>query len=258
MPTIESFVGGNRVPIPVNSIGDPIEDRTCLVLGSYLAHWLRYALNDKLADLGGQTNASDEDYSDACPETNVFPYAYENIWPQNPKPALYVWQGGPAKTIRKTLAYSLRQRTLNVVWVYCQIRSPDEGAARSGLPTAVDSIFRRAEFRGSHPTWSYVDSDRTYPAGMNAGRVANLHDWGLGDFTMGKLAPIVSFQPEGRDQIYYPAVMGTIDVWERIGADSFDRQTDANAESSIEVTTYEDGGFVGEPLTISESIVVVP
>lgn len=258
MPNIESFVGKNPVSVPIGAVGSPIEDRTCLIFGSYFAHWLRYALSDKLADLGGQTSKADEDYSDACPAANVFPYSNENVWPQNPKPALYLWQGGPAKTVRKTLAYNLRQRTINIVWIYCEIRSPDEGPARSGLTAAVDAILRRAEFRGSHPTWSYTDADRTYPAGTSAGRVAGVHEWELGELTPGILAPIVDFQPEGRDQIFYPALMGTLMVWERIGADSFDKMTDANTESTIEVNTSESGGFVEEPLTIAQTIVLTP
>jgi hypothetical protein len=63
---------------------------------------------------------------------------------------------------------------------------------------------------------------------------------------------------EGPEQNFYPALMGTITIWERIGADSFDRQTDANVESTIEVNASENGGFVEEPITIGTTVVSHP
>jgi hypothetical protein len=258
MPSVTTNIGLQTIPYPVGSIGSPIEDRTSLVFLSYFAHWIRKGLDAKLADLGGQTAATDEVYTSACPATNLYPYSHESVWPHNPKPALYIWWAGPSKTIPKTLVYSLRERTLNLVWIYCQVNSPDEGAARAGLGAAVDAILRLAEFRGSHPTWSYTDSERTYPAGMNAGRVAGVHDWKLGDLTAGMFAPVPSFQAEGREQNFYPAVVGSLTVWERIGADTFDRMTDANAEARIQVNTSENGGFVQEPVTIAEVVIPNP
>lgn len=258
MSSVDSYVGATPIPYPVGDTGSPIVDHAVAVFLSYFGHWLRAGLNDKLADLGG-TKLGSETPTSACPIANQFAYSHETIWPQNPRPALYLWWDGNSQTVSKTLAYDLRQRVLNFTWIYTQIRTP-KSAARNGLSAAVDAIFRRAVFRGSHPTWSYSDSERTYATGMSVGRVAGIHEWQLGQTQTGMFAPVpeVPGGREGPEQNFYPALLGTLTIWERIGADSFDRQTDANAESTIRIDTSENGGFVEEPLTISESAVLVP
>jgi hypothetical protein len=258
MSSVDSYVGATPVPYPVGDEGSAISDHAVDVLLSYLGHWIAESLDDKLLDLGGQKLANETPTS-ACPVANRFAYSHETIWPNNPRPSLYLWWDGNAQTIPKTLVYELRQRVLNFTWIYTQIRTP-KSAARNGLLAAVDATIRRAFFRGSHPTWSYSDGTTTYPAGMNAGRVAGLYEWQMGQTKTGMFAPVpeVPGGREGPEQNFYPALMGTITIWERIGADSFDRQTDANVESTIEVNASENGGFVEEPIAIGTAIVSHP
>ena len=259
MPSVESYLGSTPIPFPAGSTPTHLVDPIVEAFLSYFGHWLRYGLNDKLASLGGQASDAQDSYSDACPVANRFPYSHENVWPNNPRPALYMRFTGESTTVPKTLVYSLRQRKIEFAWIFSLIQQP-KSKARSGLANAVDAIFRRAKERGSHPTWSFTDFEGTvYPVGTNVGRVVGLHDWQLGPTQVGSMAPNVEYADNtGREQNAYPAVMGSIVVWERIGADSFDRQTDANAESALQVNTSEDGGFVEEPLTIADTIVVVP
>jgi hypothetical protein len=258
MSSVDSFVGATPVPYPVGDTGSPISDHAVNVLLSYVGHWLSESLDDKLLDLGGSKLAN-ETPTNACPVANRFAYSHETIWPQNPRPALYFWWDGNAQTVPKTLVYELRMRVLNFTWIYTQIRTP-KSAARNGLLAAVDATIRRAFFRGSHPTWSYSDGTTTYPAGMNAGRVAGLHEWQMGQTKAGMFAPTpeVPGGREGPEQNFYPALMGTVTIWERIGSDSFDRQADANAETTIEVDTSENGGFVEEPLAIGTTVILHP
>lgn len=255
MSSVDSFVGATPIPYPVGDTGSPISDHAANVLLSYFGHWLRASLNDKLLDLGGSKIANETPTS-ACPIGNQFSYSHETIWPQNPKPALYLWWDGNAQTIHKTLCYDLRQRVLNFTWIYSQIRTP-KSAARNGLLAAVDATLRRAIRRGSHPTWSYSDGTQTYPAGMNAGRVAGLHEWEMGQTKSGMFAPVpeVPGGREGPEQNFYPTLMGTVTIWERIGSDSFDKIADANAETQVEVTTSEDGQ---DPLSLVEIVVPNP
>lgn len=259
MSSVETYVGSTPIPYPEGFAPSALVDPVANAFLSYFGHWLRESLNDKLDSLGGQATDALDSYADACPVANRFPYAHENVWPNNPRPALYIWWSGQSQTIPKTLAYDLRQRTLEFAWIFSQIKQP-KSIARSGLLAAVDAVFRRAHSRGSHPTWSFVDFEGTaYPAGTSVGRVAGLHDWQLGQTQTGRFAPVASFGDDtGREQVFYPAITGQIVVWERIGADSFDRQEDANAESTIEVNTSENGGFVQEPLTIASTIVLTP
>lgn len=258
MSSFDSFVGATPVPYPVGAVGSAVADHASNVFLSYFGHWLRSSLDAKLTDLGGQ-KLSPETPTSACPIANQFAYSHEVIWPQNPLPALYLWWDGNSQTVPKTLAYELRQRVLNFTWIYTQQRTPRSNA-RTGLLAAVDATLRRAVHRGSHPTWSYSDGTTTYPAGMGAGRVAGIYEWQLGQTMTGRFAPVPETvgSREGPEQNYYPALTGTLMIWERIGADSFDRQTDANAETIIEVTTSENGGFVEEPITIAEVVVSNP
>jgi hypothetical protein len=256
MSSVDSYVGATPIPYPIGDTGSAIADHAANVFLSYFGHWLRESLDDKLTDLGG-TKIADETPTSACPVANQFAYAHENVWPQNPKPALYLWWDGNSKTTPKTLAYDLRERVLNFTWIYTQSRTP-KSTARTGLLAAVDAILRRAHFKGNHPTWSYTDSERTYPTGMSVGRVAGVHEWMLGQVNTGRFAPVADFQAEGREQNYYPALIGTLTIWERIGADSFDRQSDANTETTIEINTSENGGFVEEPVTVAGLVVLKP
>jgi hypothetical protein len=259
MSSVASYVGATPIPFPAGSTPSPLSDPIVDAFLSYFGHWLRYGLNDKLASLGGQATDTADVYNDACPVANRFPYSHENVWPNNPRPALYMRFNGQAQMIQKTLSYSLRQRTIEFAWIFSLIKQP-KSVARSGLLAAVDDIFARAHDRGSHPTWTFTDFEGTvYPAGTNVGRVAGLHDWQLGPTQTGNFAPVASFGDDtGREQNFYPALVGTIVIWKRIGADSFDRQTDANTETTIEINTSENGGFVQEPLTIAETIVLKP
>lgn len=258
MSSVESYLGATPIPFPPGSSPSPLVDPVVEALLSYFGHWLRYGLNDKLASLGGQS-VSEDSYSDACPSANRFSYSHENVWPNNPRPALYMCFNGQSQTVTKTLAYSLRQRTIEFVWIFSLIQQP-KSTARAGLLSVVDAIFRRAYERGSHPTWGFTDFEGTvYPVGTNVGKVAGLYDWQLGQTMTGNFAPVASYGDDtGREQNAYPAMTGQIVVWERIGSDSFDRQTDANAESSIQIDTSENGGFVEEPLTIAEVLVLKP
>lgn len=258
MSSVDSFVGATPIPYPVGDVGSHLVDHAVLVFLSYFGHWLSESLDDKLLDLKG-SKLDNETPTAACPAANRFPYSHEIVWPQNPRPALYLWWDGNAQTTPKTLSYDLRQRVLNFTWIYCQQRMPKSNA-RAGLLAAVDATIRRAVFRGSHPTWSYSDATTTYPVGMSAGRVAGIHEWQIGQTQTGRFAPVPDTvgATEGPEQNYYPALMGTLMIWERIGADSFDRQEDANAESTIEICTNENGGFVEEPLTIAEVVVSNP
>jgi hypothetical protein len=251
-------VGANQIPYPVGAQGSAISDRAANAFLSYFGHWLRESLNAKLADLGGQTTAK-ENYASAVPVGNQFPYDHENVWPQNNLPALYLWWNGGSKTIPKTLVYSLRERVLNFTWIFCELRSP-KTFARAGLSAMIDAIFRQAHYDGTHPTWVYTDSERTYAAGTSVGKIAGVVDWQINEINTGKFAPVAEFQPEGREQSFYPACVGMLTIWERIGASSssLDRQADANAETRIQIDTSENGGFIEEPVTVAEVIVLVP
>lgn len=242
MPTMQTSVGGTTIPFPA-ATGAPIEDRAVVVLLSYLSFWLRYALNDALAALGTTTDTADESYDDACPGANIFPYDPRDVWPQNPKPALYIWWNGQTREVPKTLVYSLRERGLGFMWIFSQITYPDGDPARAGIQAAVDAVFRRALERGRHPEWGYG----SFPVNSHAAIVAGIHGWKLLSSEPGMLAPVVEGNAAGHEQNVYPAVRGVIQVVERIYDDqplahpSGDDPSDVLLEQTFGIRTNELG-----------------
>lgn len=238
MPSLSTTVGAQPIPFPTAGAGTPIEDRAAVVLLDYLAFWLRYALDDKLAEIGGANPDLDppENYASACPAANLFPYDPAKIWPRNPKPALYVWWNGRRRRIPKTMVYDLRERELSFVWIYCQTTTPDGGVARSGLTAAVDAVLARAEHKGRHTGWSYG----TFPANTLVSTVAGLHSWEIGQTEPGAYAPVVSSSSEGYESNFYPVVRGTILVRERVYNDQPEAPDDLNTDPSVTIGTNEE------------------
>lgn len=255
MPNVSTTVGLQPIPFPTAGAGSPIEDRAAVVLGDYLAFWLRYALDAKLAEIGGANPDLDppETYSTAVASDAVFPYDPTKIWPRNPKPALYLWWNGRRRRLAKTMIYDLRERELSFVWIYCQSTSPDGGIARAGLTAAVDAVLARAEHRGRHPSWSYTG----YPANTLVSTVAGVHSWEIQQTEAGAYAPVVSSSSEGYESNFYPVVRGTILVRERVYDDQPEAPDDLNTDPAIVIGTNEQNP-AEEALDLYEIRIPVP
>jgi hypothetical protein len=245
MPDVDTSFGKLVLPYPAGAESDPLIDPPVEVLLGYLGFWLRAMLNDKLASMGGgRPEATDENYADACPVANRFPYDpfVGEIWRRNPKPALYCWWKGSSVTTPKTMVYDLRTRELGLLWVFCEVQAPRNDELRHGALAAVDAVITRAIRRGSHPGYGHGSDDPGTPVWRSAG-VAEIR---LGQTTPGKLAPI----PEGLDRRdtspgqvtgYYQAVAGSIFVSERVPADSLRVPEDLNTDQTLTIATNEEG-----------------
>lgn len=259
MPSVDTTIGGLTLPVPAGAASDPFADPACLALLDYLGFWLREMLNAKLASMGGPITG-DENYADACPTTNRFPYdpMLGEVWRRNPKPALYIWWNGPSRTIPKTIAYDLRVRELALLWIFCECQAPENDEQRYGTLAGVDAVIKRAIHRQSHPNYGY-DGDAP---GTPIWRSMGAAEVKLGDMVPGKLAPIPDAS-ERRDSAlgqivnYYPAVRGTIVVSERVSADSLDDVDDLNTDMSMVVATNEEGDVL-DTVDVVELIIPGP
>lgn len=249
MPSNETNIGGLALPVPAGAASDPLPDPAALAILDYLGFWLRLMLNDKLVSMGGDVpERSDETYGDACPAANLFPYnpMFGEIWRRNPKPALYVWWSGRSRTEQKTIVQKQRVRELSLLWVFCEVQAPENDELRYGTMPAVDGVIRLAIEEGFHPDYGYGDDAPGTPLWRSAGAV----DVVMGESRPGVLAPI----PEGGDRVaeargqilnYYPAVMGSIMVTERIGRRTPSDPEDVNFGMSLTTKTNESADSAG-------------
>ena len=221
MPSNETSIGGLPLPVPAGAASDALPDPAALAILDYLGFWLRLMLNDKLASMGGSVpERPNENYANACPAANLFPYnpMPGEIWRRNPKPALYCWWSGRSQTVQKTLVVRNRIRELSFAWIFCEVQAPANDELRYGTLPAVDGIVRIAIDEGYHPGWSYGEHATGTPLFRAAGAV----EIAMGDSRPGVLAPIPETgvrmnDAQGQILNYYPAVMGSLMVTERIG-----------------------------------------
>lgn len=243
MPTVNTNVGGLAIPVPAGAASDPLLDPAVLPLLDYLAYWLRAMLNTKLASMGGTADVANQVYVDACPAANLFPYDPKQYWTHNPKPALYGWWGGPSIRRGQTIVYDVRERELQLMWVYSQLNGPAGDRARSGLAADVDAIFHRAHARGAHPSYGYNGAAPGTPIWKSMG----VHSWEYVEGRPGALMETPSGSSraggisDGQAQTYYPAVMGRVIVRERIYNDTMVDPDDVNLDTRIAIVTNEEG-----------------
>lgn len=249
MPSNETYIGGLELPVAAGAASDALPDPAALAILDYLGFWLRLMLDDKLASMGGNVpERPEENYAGACPAANVFPYnpMPGEIWRRNPKPALYCWWSGRSQTVQKTLAYRNRIRELSFAWIFCEVQAPDNDELRYGTLAAVDGVIRLAIDEGYHPSYGYGDDVPGTPLFRSAGAVEIV----MGDSRPGVLAPL----PDGGNRMdsaqgqilnYYPAVMGSFLVTERIGRRALVDPDDVNFGMSFATKTNESADSAG-------------
>jgi hypothetical protein len=254
MPSNETYIGGLELPVAAGVASDALPDPAALVLLDYVAWWLRLMLDTKLASMGGDVpERPNENYASACPAANLFPYnpMPGEVWRRNAKPALYCWWSGRTQTVQKTIAYKNRIRELSFLWVFCEVQSPSNDELRYGTLAAVDGIIRLAIEEGYHPDYGYGSDVDGTPIWRSAGAVEII----MGDSRPGVLAPI----PEGGDRMdqakgqilnYYPAVMGSFMVTERIGRRAPVDPDDVYFNASIETKTNESADSAGGAVVV--------
>lgn len=155
MPSVATIVGGTALPVSAGNPNSRIEDVVIDGLLAYLAHWIKWSLDAKLANLRGPDIIT---IDDACPAANRFALDPRAWWPHpliaTGKPGLWLWQRSSKRQPYSTV-YAFRERTLSLLYAFPETLIPRGAPPREGLLNAVDaSIFRACE-RGAHPTFAY-------------------------------------------------------------------------------------------------------
>lgn len=223
MPTEQTTVGGLQIPLPAGSISDPTDDPAITLLLAFVGHWLKYALDDRLAI---QTPTS----ADACPEAHRHPWdpLPTGVWSRMDKPALFIFSQGDEKQVELTGLRTYRQRELGLFYVFDELQLPSGILARAGLMEAAAKTLARAFDRLSHPTFSYG----AYVADSTIGRMltGDPMDFGaeLVSTTQGFMAPLPGgrsrdgFETDGRIERGFPCLNAKLRIMERVNLDQME------------------------------------
>ncbi len=231
MPTVDTFIGGLEVPVPAGAIDAPIPDPTVDGLLPYLAFWVQYVLNPKLATMTAPP------VTDACPVANRFGHNPAKLVERITPPALFGWWNGKSVVKSWTTIKDVRQRDLNFLYVFPRIAS-DTGQSGikaveryRGLISTVDAAWTRAISRRSHPGYAAPGFQPGTPIAI----ILGLNDIGYLGGQEGFLAEFPSASAReaavqtGPTKLKrgstrgivqgYPSLLGTFRVLEEVGVD---------------------------------------
>ena len=163
MPSSASTVGPLALPVPAGAALSAIDDPTLSGLGAYLAYWLNFDLNPKLASLRTGRSSDGSAVTTAVPAGNVF--AWDPLKPiplfvrgkqdgaAYTLPALYL-----SSTVDKRKPWSqlhgMRERVVRAAWIFTEATLPGWQVDRYGLRAAACATLFRAIEQGYHPGYN--------------------------------------------------------------------------------------------------------
>lgn len=242
MTTVASTVGPLTLPIPAGAANSPIADPLIDGLLEYLAFWIKWALDAKLANLQGPDTVA---VSDACPEANRFGFNPAGWWvrvmTETRQPALFVWHQRSSRT-KQTMVYDMRERQIGVMYAFPEFLGPRAYPTRSGLIQAVDAVIRKAFERGAHPGYQndmqFVDTIAD-PGTLEV--ILDNAEEGF-EFVGPQIGAGAGGQPDGGFEQYgFPTLRGTIIARERILGDSLEDPDDILNGISVGLYHNEQG-----------------
>lgn len=248
MPSLSSTVGAEPIPVPSGTANSRIADVAVDGLLAYLGHWIKYALDPKLAVLLGPDPALQ--ITDACPTANRFAYDPKGWWVQcilNTKlPGLWIWRKS-WKRIEYSTLYSWRESTIGLLYAFPEVLGPRGLPTWTAIPEVVDAAVTRAHQRGSHPTFAYCDkpAGTFFPHTITAPGVLR---WQYLDSTQALEAagPATGSgaggMPDiGLEQYVYMTLRGTIVLHEKVLNDTLLDPDDVNNGIAVGISVNEQG-----------------
>jgi hypothetical protein len=214
-----SNAGAQTLPLEAGGPDPAIVDPLCVALADYLGWWIR---ND-IGDAGIEQRPTE--VADVLPAANVFGYDPRQTWAREAAllPSLYVWwpEGKPSRIVRRTGAYTLRERDLHIQYVLAEIQIPKGSRGYSGLTQAVDAAMVRALADGYHPGYAYAGDALGTPIAFSLAAPGYLKLEYVGGKTVFAMPRPTSSARAGGDretlvQRAYPMFVGIVKVWERI------------------------------------------
>jgi hypothetical protein len=163
MPSSIGTVGPLQLPLPPGAANSAVDDPTLAGLAAFLAFWLNYDLNAKLASLNTGRSDDGSPVITAVPVGNVFlwnptkPTAFftrgAGDGAAHPLPALYVWDDkdkrAPFGQVR-----GMRERTVMAAWIFEEALLPAWHVDRHGLRAAACATLFRAIEQGWHEAYT--------------------------------------------------------------------------------------------------------
>lgn len=223
-------LGGLTLPVAAGASLSTLDDPVLSLLSDYFAWWIKQSLDAKLA-VQSPTSA------DACPTANRFLYDPGEYWVRNPVPALYVWSDR-GERVDGTMVYSMRRRSVRLMYVFQELVVPTGANARRGLISAVEAAILEACERKGHESYSY--------GGGVAGRpvmhyVASPGMWTF-EYASGNHGYVWPVGEErGQVQRAYPALQASIDVLERMSSVEMTSPADDRGDLTVTIRTNENG-----------------
>lgn len=233
----ENTVGSMALPLDAGTLNDGIDDPTITGLLAYLAHWIKEALDARLAMLEGPTTAGA--ITDACPVAHRFAFDHGGSFMRPlpdtgtaPLPGLWAWERS-ATWRQETMYWSAVERTIVVHYIFPELVTPSGPGRRNGLMSAAMRAIATGIERGRHPSFS-LDGG---PAGVPLFRSLGLQSIDLASATPGRLEVIPGGAATGTGRTntsgtvhrFYPTLEVVLTVVERIGANDAEGPDQADA-----------------------------
>lgn len=236
-------VGGLALPLSAGAANGGIADPAVDALLSFGGFLIKWALDARLAQQQGP-GADGAPYTDACPVANRYPFNPETTHVRLPKPALFAWWDGASTTEQWTIIYGVRKRTIKMLYMAPAIVLPGGAAPRVGVPSVVDACFCKLANEASHPGYAYG----TDPLGTAITTSVDMVRLDYSGGTQGLMFEVpgnttVADQGKtgGHVQRGYPTLLGSFQVWERVGVSGWTDPTDVQGDSLVTLRTNEQG-----------------
>lgn len=235
-------VGGLALPVPAGTGDAHIVDPSVSGLLDFGAYLIKWALDQRLTQLQGPTNGNP--ITDACPTANRYPFNPETTHVRLPKPALFAWWDGDSQVSQWTTIYGVRKRTIKLLYLFPEVVLPGGMTARAGLPAVVDACFAKLANERYHPDYGYDGA----PDGTDIATSLNLIDLRYTGGQQGMMFEVpgnttVADQGKtgGHVQRGYPSLLGSFQVWEKVGVTAGVDPTDVALDTLVDIRTNEQG-----------------
>ena len=247
-----SVVATQTLPVPLGAADTEIADPTVSGLLDFAGFMIRWALNDRLAQLHGPTSGAA--ILDACPAANCYPFNPETTHVRLPRPSLFMWWDGDSQVSQWTTIYSRRIRKIKALYMFAETVIPNGAKARAGITGIVDGVFAKIANEYWHPSYGYNGA----PAGTPIVQSLDLMRLDYNGGTAGMVFEVpgnttVADQGKtgGQVQRGYPALTGVFTVWERVDVSTSVDPDDVAGDLLTTISTNEQGDM-DDVLTIKE------
>lgn len=246
-------VGGLSLPLSAGSANGGIADPAVVALLSFAGFLIKWALDDRLAQQQGPA-VDGLPIVDACPVAQRYPFNPETTHVRLPKPALFAWWDGASTVEQWTSIYGVRKRSIRVLYISSEVVVPGGAAARHGVPSVVDACFAKLANERSHPAWSYGSDPLGTAITTSVDMVRLTYDGGAAGMMFevpGNTTVADQGKTGGHVQRGYPSLLGTFQVWERVGVSGWTDPDDVQGDSLATLRTNEQGDLA-DVLTVKE------